>query len=98
MSVAAVVGRQLAERQRIIFHYINGSLSSRCPGSQRTAQTLTVCARFRVSYGYFHIWISDPKFDIWISGYRLSTLILTDFGYSFTIIDVEFLFLFLLEQ
>jgi len=28
-------------------------------------------ARFRVSYGYFHIRISDPKFDIRISGYWL---------------------------
>jgi len=42
MSVAAAVGRWRAERQRIIFHFINGRLSSPCPGSQRTAQTLTV--------------------------------------------------------
>jgi len=27
--------------------------------------------RFRLSYGYFHIRISDPKFDIQISGHRL---------------------------
>jgi len=31
--------------------------------------------RFQLSYGYFHIWISGPKFDIRISGYRLTTLI-----------------------
>jgi len=36
-AVAAVVGRWWAERQRIIFHFINGRISSRCPGSQRTA-------------------------------------------------------------
>jgi len=77
MSVAAAVGRRRAERQPIIFHFISGQLSSRCPGSQRTAQTLTVCARFRLSYGYFHIRISDPKFDIRISGYRLTTLVLS---------------------
>jgi len=74
MSVAAEVGRWQAERQRIIFHFINGRLSSRCPGSQRTEQTLTVCTCFRLSYGYFHIRISDPKFNIRISGYRLTTL------------------------
>jgi len=55
------------------------TMSSANSQGQRTAQTLTVCARFRVSCGYFHIRISDPKFDIRISGYRLSTLILTYF-------------------
>jgi len=30
---------------------------------------------FRLLYGYFHIQILDPKFDIRISGYRLTTLL-----------------------
>jgi len=35
----------------------------------RRPRLLALC--FRLSYGYFHIRISDPKFDIRISGYRL---------------------------
>jgi len=33
-------GRGWAERQRVIFHFINARLSSRCPGSQRTVYSL----------------------------------------------------------
>jgi len=63
-------GRWRAERQRIIFHSISGWLSSRCPGSQRTAQTLTVCAPFSIiiwifSYPDIGSKIRYPEF--WIS-------------------------------
>ena len=73
-QLAAVVGHRLAERQRIIFHFINRRLSSGCPGIERTAQTMTVCTPFSITYGYFHIRISDPKFDIRISRYWFTIL------------------------
>ena len=69
MSVAAAVGHWRAERQRIIFMH-----DSRHGVQAATVQTL-FALRFQLSYGYFHIRISDPKFDIRISGYRLTTLV-----------------------
>ena len=79
MSVAAAVGCWRAERQRIIFHFINGRLSSRCPGSQRTAQTLTVCAPFSIivwvfSYPDIGSKIRYPDFRISINNRHRKTL------------------------
>jgi len=65
-----------AERQRVMFHCINWlCLSALCPGRRHRPWLLAL--RFRLSYEYFFIQISGPKFDIRISGYRLTTLIYT---------------------
>jgi len=59
-------------RHLIMFHCINWRLSPLCPGRQRRPWLFALC--FRLSYEYFHIRISGPKFDIRISRYRLTTL------------------------
>jgi len=66
--------QRLTVRHRIVSLYQLTTLST---VSKQAAQTLTVCTLFcfRLSYEYFHIGISGPKFDIRISGYQLTTLL-----------------------
>ena len=68
--------------QRIMFHCINGWLSPLCP------LTLTVCICFRLSYRHFSIRILRPKFDIRISGYRLTTLLLQTDNHTSNILNL----------
>ena len=55
----------LMVRHRIRFHSINYRLSPLCPGRQRRPWLFALC--FPLSYEYFHIRISGPKFDISIN-------------------------------
>jgi len=65
-----------AERQCIMFHCITGWLSPLRQGSRRRRWLFAL--HFRLSDGYLHIRISDPKCDIHISRYRLTTLVTTE--------------------